>query len=167
MDLLLKAFLLLSEGVHLLSEGCLGGALLEEVVVGKEDFKLLLRLDLATVLFVKLLNMVSAVFEVELLETDAAESNGESFVGLGVQLYRLDVSATHLAHQTYESFHHVGRGLRVLSVQIGKDLLEVVYSDLFLEHLNLGLFALNLRLNQIDLGGTCLNLLLKLLVSLL
>jgi hypothetical protein len=136
-------------------------------VVGEEDFKLLLRLDLGTVLSVQLVNMVSAVFEVELLETDAAEADGESLVGLGVQLHRLDVSATHLAHQTYESFHHIGWGLRVLSVQIGKDLLEVVHSDLFLEQLYLGLLGLNLRLDLIDLGGACLNLLLKLLVRLL
>ena len=167
MDLLLKALLLLSVGVHLFSEGCLGDTLLEEVVVGEEDFKLLLRLDLGTVLSVQLVNMVSAVFEVELFKTDAAEADGESLIGLGVQLHRLDVSATHLAHQTYESFHHIGWGLRVLSVQIGKDLLEVVHSDLLLEQLYLGLFGLNLRLNLIDLGGACLNLLLKLLVCLL
>ena len=133
-------------------------------MVGEEDFKLLLRLDLGTVLSVQLVNMVSAMFEVELLETDAAEADGESLIGLGVQLHRLDVSATHLAHQTYESFHHIGWGLRVLSVQIGKDLLEVVHSDLLLQQLNLGLLGLNLRLNLIDLGRACLNLLLKLLV---
>ena len=167
MDLLLKALLLLSVGVHLFSEGCLGDTLLQKVVVGDKDFKLLLRLDQCTVLFIQLVNMVSAVFKVELLETDAAEADGESLIGLGVQLHRLDVSATHLAHQTYESFHHIGWGLRVLSVQIGKDLLEVVHSDLLLEQLYLGLFGLNLRLNLIDLGGACLNLLLKLLVCLL
>jgi hypothetical protein len=100
MDLLLKAFLLLSVGVHLLSEGCLGDTLLQKVVVGDKDFKLLLRLDQCTVLFIQLVNMVSAVFKVELLKTDAAEADGETFVGLGVQLDRLDISATHLAHQT-------------------------------------------------------------------
>ena len=42
MDFLLKAFLLLSVGVHLLSKGCLGRTLLQEVVVGEEDFKFLL-----------------------------------------------------------------------------------------------------------------------------
>lgn len=167
MDLLLKAFLLLSVGVHLLSQCCLGDTLLQEVVVGEEDFKILLRLDLSTVLPAQLVNMVSAMFEVELLETDAAEADGESLIGLGVKLHRLDVSSTHLAHQTYESFHHVGWSLRVLSVQIGKDLLEVVHSDLLLQQLYLGLFGLNLRLNLIDLGGACLNLLLKLLVCLL
>ena len=87
MNLLLKAFLLLSVGVHLLSEGCLGDTLLEEVVVGEENFKLLLRLDQVTVLSIKLVNMVSAVFKVELLETDAAEADGESLVGLGVKLH--------------------------------------------------------------------------------
>jgi len=87
MDLLLKAFLLLSVGVHLLSKGCLGDTLLEEVVIGEEDLKFLLRLDLCTVLFIQLVNMVSAVFEVELLETDAAEADRESLVGLGVQLH--------------------------------------------------------------------------------
>ena len=111
--------------------------------------------------------MVGAVLEVELLETDAAEADRETLIGLGVKLDRLDVSTTHLAHQTYESFHHVGWGLRVLTVQIGKDLLEVVHRDLLLERLNLALFGLNLRLNLVDLGGACLDLLLKLLVGLL
>ena len=87
MDLLLKAFLLLSVGVHLLSEGCLGHTLLQEVVVGEEDFKFLLRFDQATVLGAQLVSMVSAMIEVELLETDATETDGESLVGLGVQLH--------------------------------------------------------------------------------
>ena len=100
MDLLLKAFLLLSVGVHLLSKGCLGHTLLQEVVVREEDFKFLLLFDQATVLGAQLVSMVSAVIEVELLETDATETDGESLVGLGVQLHWFDISATHLAHQT-------------------------------------------------------------------
>lgn len=109
--------------------------------------------------------MILAMLEVKLFKTNATETDREAFIGLGVELNRFNVSTTHLAHETHEGLHYVGGGLSVLRVQIVKDLLEVVDGDLLLEELNLVLLGLDLRLDLLDLGSTCVDLLLKLLIG--
>lgn len=54
-------------------------------MIGAEGLKLWLRVDLRTVFVSKLLNVVLAMIKVELFKPDAAKTDGETFVGLGIE----------------------------------------------------------------------------------